>query len=220
MTTPNISFAWLGLGLCVAFMACQPAADCPCDCDELGPQPMDRTAWQQPGVVIDILGDLEEKVVADIGAGGGFFALRLARLADRVIAVEVEQSFINRLNNLADLELPNAQRGRFEARLAPYENPNLQAEEVDLVLLVNTFYVIQSEDYLRAVYPGLKPGGRIVIVDWKDRYIDLRTPNLPDRSERISIGETERMLEGAGFELVRSYDNLLDYQYVVVAEKK
>ncbi|MEM6396735.1 MAG: methyltransferase domain-containing protein [Bacteroidota bacterium] len=208
---------WLGIAL--LFLNCQEAVECPCDCDETGLELTDRTAWQQPGTVIDILGDLEEKVVADIGAGKGFFALRLARLADRVIAVEVEESFINSLNQLADLELPNAQRGRFEARLAPYENPNLKEEEVDVVLLVNTFYVIQSEEYLRQVYPSVKPGGRIVIVDWKDRFIDLRTPNLPERSDRISIGETERMLEGAGFKLVRSYDNLLDYQYVVVAER-
>lgn len=85
MITPNISWRWLGLYLSLGIFSCQAAPDCPCDCDEIGPEPIDRTAWQQPGAVIDILGNLEEKVVADIGAGEGFFALRLARLADRVI---------------------------------------------------------------------------------------------------------------------------------------
>ncbi|MEL6393970.1 MAG: hypothetical protein AAFR97_14580, partial [Bacteroidota bacterium] len=83
MITPNISWRWLGLYLSLGIFSCQAAPDCPCDCDEIGPEPIDRTAWQQPGAVIDILGNLEEKVVADIGAGEG-----LGRALARKFALE------------------------------------------------------------------------------------------------------------------------------------
>ncbi|MEM7571334.1 MAG: methyltransferase domain-containing protein [Bacteroidota bacterium] len=204
--------------LCLACV--QPAADCPCDCDTLVIETSDRTAWQKPSVVIETLGDLEEKVVADIGAGHGFFALRLAQMADRVIAIDVTEENINILAEQRDLELPVGQRGRLEPRLAPYEHPNLEAEEVDVVLFVNTFYVIQSVDYLRRVIPGMKPGARLVIVDWKDQSFEFEPPNMVPRSARIAIGETQDMLEAAGFRLVRSYDDALRFQYIVVAEKQ
>ena len=202
-----------------AYACVQPAPDCPCDCGEQLVEGSDRTAWQKPGTVIQTLGDLEEKVVADIGAGHGFFALRLARLADRVIAIDVTQENIDILASQRDLELPQGQRGRLEPRLAPYEHPNLAPEEVDAVLFVNTFYAIQSADYLRRVLPGMKPGARMVIVDWKDQSFEYEPPNIIPRSERIAIGETQDMLEEAGFRLVRSYDDALQFQYIVVAEK-
>lgn len=200
--------------------ACTNATDCPCDCDSQPPDTSDRTAWQKPGIVLEALGDIEEKVVADIGAGQGFFALRMARLADRVIAVEVTTAYVDELLRLRQLELPGSQRGRLEPRLAPYDHPNLDDEEVDIVLFVNTFYNIQSTEYLKQVFPAVKPGGRVVIVDWKDRRFNFLPPNTPNRSERIAIGEVEDMLTAAGFQLVESYDAKLEYQYIVVAEKR
>ncbi len=204
----------------IGFSCGNTPADCPCDCDERAPDSTDRTAWQKPGIVLDVLGDLEEKVIADIGAGKGFFALRMAQLADRVIAIEVTTPYVDELLRLRELELPASQRGRMEPRLAPYDHPNLDPGEVDLVLFVNTFYNIQSAAYLRNVYPGLKTGGRVVIVDWKDKFFPYLPPDTPGRSERIAVGEVEGMLEAAGFELVESFDNKLEFQYIVVAEKR
>ncbi len=177
----------------------------------------DRHVWQKPGLVIDKLGDIEEKVIADIGAGEGFFARRLAPLADRVIAVEIDQRWIDYLDTLRDTELPQHLRPRLEPRLGRPDDPMLEASEVDIVLFVNTLYLIdQPEAYLKKLRPALRANGRVVIVDWKKED----TPLGPDLVDRISLSDLAHMLEAAGFAVVSTDNTALDYQYMMTAEAK
>ena len=175
-----------------------------------------RMVWQQPGVVIDAMGDIREKVIADIGAGEGFFATRLAPYADRVIAVEITDSLINTLKTVRDLELPLNQRSRLDPRRALPDDPLLEDNEVDIILLVNTFmYIDHQVDYLKKLYPALRSDGRIVIVDWKRKD----TPQGPPKNQRMAIGRVEDLLREAGFHVVSSDDAALEFQYIVVADK-
>ncbi|PPK87410.1 methyltransferase family protein [Neolewinella xylanilytica] len=177
----------------------------------------ERHVWQKPGVVIDVLGDIEEKVIADIGAGEGFFARRLAPLADRVIAVEIDRRWIEYLDTVRKTELPQEMQVRLEPRLALPDDPMLSDREVDIVLFVNTLYLIENrEAYLHKLLPALRPSGRIVIVDWKQEDTALG----PDPVERIGLPDLGRMLNAAGFEIVSVDNKTLDYQYIVVAERK
>ena len=177
----------------------------------------ERHVWQKPGVVIDVLGDIEEKVIADIGAAEGFFARRLAPLADRVIAIEIDRRWIDYLDTLRKTELPRQLQPRLEPRLALPDDPLLADREVDIVLFVNTLYLIGNrEAYLHKLLPALRPGGRIVIVDWKQQDTALG----PDPAERIGLPELGRMLNAAGFDIVSTDNTTLDYQYIVVAERK
>ncbi|THH37915.1 class I SAM-dependent methyltransferase [Neolewinella litorea] len=177
----------------------------------------ERHVWQKPGVVIEVLGDIEEKVIADIGAGEGFFARRLAPLADRVIAIEIDQRWIDYLDTVRMTELPAALQPRLEPRLALPDDPLLAENEVDIVLFVNTLYLIENqEDYLRKLIPALRPGGRVVIVDWKKEDTALG----PDPADRIGLSALAGILETAGFEVVSTDNTTLDYQYIMVAEKK
>ncbi len=177
----------------------------------------ERHVWQKPGIVIDVLGDIEEKVIADIGAGEGFFARRLAPLADRVIAIEIDRRWIEYLDTLRETELPKQLQARLEPRLALPDDPMLTYREVDIVLFVNTLYLIENqEEYLHKLLPALRPQGRIVIVDWKKQDTSLG----PDPEERIGLPDLGRMLNAAGFEIVSVDNTALDYQYIVVAERK
>ncbi|MEL6141364.1 MAG: class I SAM-dependent methyltransferase, partial [Bacteroidota bacterium] len=153
----------------------------------------ERSIWQKPGVVFDAMGDLEEKVVADIGAGDGFFAHRLARLADRVIAVEIDDHWVKYINDtLRFTELGEEFRPRLVARLTAPDDPGLEENEVDVVLIVNTFLEIEGKEaYLKRLYPTLKEGGKIVIVDWKKK----QTGFGPEQSRRIPLFELEKMLQ-------------------------
>ncbi len=54
-----------------------------------------RAEWQKPEWVIEQLGDLTGKTVADIGAGTGYFAFRIARKAKKVIAIDIDERFLN-----------------------------------------------------------------------------------------------------------------------------
>lgn len=175
-----------------------------------------RIIWQQPGAVMDAMGDIREKVIADIGAGRGFFAERLAPIADRVIAVEIDTNKINYLDTLRDFGLQKEFRPRLETRLTTPDDPGLEQSEVDIILVVNTFMFIENKvDYLKKLYPALRANGRMVIVDYKKKDTALG----PNKADRLALGTLEDMLREAGFHLVSSDDATLEYQYIVVADK-
>lgn len=176
-----------------------------------------RMIWQQPGAVMDAMGDIREKVIADIGAGEGFFAERLAPIADRVIAVEIDEKYIRYLDTLRQFGLQKEFRPRLEPRLATANDPHLDNSEVDIILIVNTFMLIENKvSYLKKLYPALRSQGRIVIVDWKRKDTTIGPP----KQDRLALGTLEDMLQEAGFHVVSSDDATLEYQYIVVADKE
>lgn len=176
----------------------------------------DRVIWQKPDLIIDLLGDLTGKTVADIGAGTGFFALRLVPQAKKVIAIDIDQRFVNYLDSIKVLELPENLQSRLEVRLATPTDPNLRANEVDIVVIVNTFmYIGNRIEYLRTLQKGMAKGGKLIIVDFKKK----RTPIGPPSEMRLPIHEVEEALYTAGFKNVETNDTALDYQYLVIAEK-
>lgn len=179
--------------------------------------PAQREVWQQPGYVVDAMGELEEKVVADIGAGRGFLVPYVAPYCDRMIAIEIDPKLVDYLQDtLRPAILPANQQTRLEARLTTPESSGLKDEEADVILMVNTLsYIQQQQRYLTNLFPKLKEGGRIVIVDWKDQ----KTPYGPSLSQRISVPDLRKMLTEAGFKVIRADDGTLDYQYLLVAEK-
>ncbi len=173
----------------------------------------DRVFWQKPELVISKMGQLADKVVADIGAGSGYFARRLAMRARRVIAVDIDPRFIRFMDSLKMVE----QLDRFETRLAEPMDPHLEPGEVDIVLMVNTYlYLPQRVRYLENLKKSIKPGGRIFIIDFKKKKIPITYP--PARI-RIPLYQVEQELEAAGYRIVESDDTSLDYQYIVVAER-
>lgn len=179
--------------------------------------PSQREVWQQPGYVVDAMGELEEKVVADIGAGRGFLVPYVAPYCDRMIAIEIDPKLVDYLQDtLRPAILPVNQQTRLEARLTTPGESGLKDEEVDVILMVNTLSYIQGQQlYLTKLFPKLKENGRIVIVDWKDQ----KTPYGPSLSQRISVPDLRNMLTEAGFEIIRADDGTLDYQYLLVAQK-
>ena len=85
----------------------------------------DRVIWQKPEMVIKLLGNLESKVVADLGAGSGYFSFRLVDRAKKVIAIDVDPHMISWMDSIAVEKLSDYQRQKFETRLADYDNSRL-----------------------------------------------------------------------------------------------
>jgi len=176
----------------------------------------DRVIWQKPDMVLNLLGGLEGKAVADIGAGTGFFTLRMAQKARKVIAIDIDPRFINYLDSIKTLELPEKFQSRIETRLGKPDNPQLKTGEVDLVVIVNTFMYIRDQvAYLKILRNALTPGGKILIVDFKKK----RTPVGPPNNIRVPIHVVEEALYEAGYKNVLANDTALDYQYILVAER-
>ena len=172
--------------------------------------------WQKPEVVIDLLGNLEGKTVADIGAGTGFFALRMAPAAKKVIAIDIDPRFTSYLDSLKSFELPEEIQDRLETRLALPDDPKLAPGEADVVIIVNTFMYIKDQvAYLENLKRGISEGGMLLIIDFKKK----RTPLGPPSQIRVPLFEVEEKLIRAGYRDVATNDTALDYQYIVTARR-
>ena len=174
----------------------------------------DRFAWQKPSVVLGVLGDISESTIADIGSGTGFFVPYLVERANQVIAIDIDDFYLDSLRRLRATLAPDL-RPKMEVRVAQVDDPNLRPGEADVIMMVNTFmWIEQKKTYLEKLRTVLRPGGRLLIVDFKKK----RTEVGPDKNLRLPLFELEDLLDSAGFRSIRSYDGILDYQYIVVAQ--
>lgn len=173
-----------------------------------------RTIWQKPDLVMRKMGDISQKVIADIGSGTGYFAFRLAVRARKVIAIDIDQEVLDTLQRYIP-KLPEPFRKHIETRLAKTDNPMLRPGEADIVIIINTIaYIPNLQSYLTTLRKGMKRGAEIMIVDYKMKRLPI---SAPPRSERIYLDVLEDTLEKAGFKLTQSDDTSLDYQYILKA---
>jgi SAM-dependent methyltransferase len=173
----------------------------------------DRDAWQLPDQVIAAMGDLEGLTVADLGAGSGYFSFRLLPLAGKVIALEIDPRFIAYLEDRKG-QWPDSLARRLEVRLASMDDPHLNAGEVDVVLVVNTYmYLRERIAYLRNLRTRLRPGGRLLIVDYQRKPLKMGPP----LEIRVAAHTVSEELQQAGFTGITVDSQSLPYQYMVSA---
>ncbi|MEM8890642.1 MAG: class I SAM-dependent methyltransferase [Bacteroidota bacterium] len=173
----------------------------------------ERNAYQKPDEVLKFLGDLSGKKIIDIGAGSGYFSVRLAELGAKVIAADVDdefQAYIKKRiedNGLEELGI--------ELRKIPYDSPSLEKGEVDMVLIVNTYHHIEDRlPYFKQVLEGIAEGGELVIIDFFKRD----TPVGPPLNHKIAKDVVVKELKEAGFTEIEENTELLEYQYILRAK--
>jgi cyclopropane fatty-acyl-phospholipid synthase-like methyltransferase len=160
-----------------------------------------RDAWQMPDRVIDALGVKAGESVADIGAGTGYFTIRLAKLpaGPKVYAVDIEPSMLAHVQKRA----AHDQLTNVSTVLAGADRTNLP-EPVDLVLIVDTYHHIPNRPaYFAALKDRMKPGARLAIVDFRKD-----APEGPPKEYRFTPEQISSELETAGFRLQASHDFL------------
>lgn len=178
------------------------------------PEDEQRTEWQNPELVIQRLGNLENKVVADLGAGSGYFAFKLSQLAEKVIALDIDPRALDYIEG--QMDIVGDWSKNIETRLTPPDVPNLVDDEVDVVLIVNTFaFIPDRTDYLPRVLKGMRKGGKVAIVDFKTGSI----PVGPSDNLKMAPVEVARELRKAGFKRINRDEESLLYQYIITAEK-
>lgn len=175
----------------------------------------ERLAWQRPDTVLSFLeqyaGGITGKRIADIGSGTGFFSFRLAEYADKVIAVDIDQRFLDYIVQQRDYMSENAQN-RVMTRLAAEDDPKLEDDEVDLVLIVNTYHHINDRvEYLRKLRNKTE---RVVIIDFNKEEL----PVGPPVDMKLDASQVLDEMEEAGFGRARIDPSLLPYQYVVIGQ--
>jgi cyclopropane fatty-acyl-phospholipid synthase-like methyltransferase len=172
----------------------------------------ERDAWQKPHAVIQALALEPGAVVADLGAGTGYFSARLARMLPRgtVYAVDLEPDMVKYLAARAEREgLKN-----MKAIAAAPDDPRLPAR-VDLVLLVDTYHHVEDRSrYFRRLAASLEPGGRVAVIDFR-----LDSPTGPPKSARIAPQQVKAELAAAGYAL-REEHAFLPYQYFLVFSRR
>jgi len=175
----------------------------------------DRVIWQKPDLVIKQLGDVEGKVVADLGAGTGYFSRRIAYKGAKVIAIDIDPKAIQWMEEQKS-RFPAELQDRLVIRLAEPNDPKLKANEVDIVLMVNTYSYIQNRvAYFTKLKEAIQPGGHIVIIDFKKK----ETPFGPSLDERVDVKKVEEELVSAGYTILVKDETSLDYQYIIKAQK-
>ncbi len=171
-----------------------------------------RDAWQQPDRVIQALALAPAMVVADIGAGTGYFAVRLARAVPngQVIATDIEPDMVRYLTERARREgLAN-----LRAVVTPPGSPELAKASVDRVLVVDVWHHLGDRAaYARQLAEALRPGGLIAVVDFK-----LDAKMGPPRQHRLAPAAIIEDLRAAGLKAEVSSVELQE-QYVVVGRR-
>ena len=178
----------------------------------IDPDP-DRGSWQNPDLVIQKLGTLSDKVVADIGSGTGYFAIPISRYAESVIAIDIEQRYLDYIEE-RKLELPIEQADKIETRLTVENEPNLHAAEVNAVLMVNVYYYLNNKtNYMQIVKQALRKNGILVLVDFKLGDMPVGPVN-----DKLASDEVVSVLRSAGFNEIIVDEQSLRYQYIITAK--
>ena len=171
----------------------------------------DRDAWQRPDMIMDALRISDGSIVADLGAGGGWFTIRLARRVGpngRVYAEDIQPQMIEAIARRVARE---GLEDRVETLLGTANDPKLTVP-VDAVLIVETYHEMEQPTVLLGkVALALKPQGRLGIVEYKS---DGGGPG-PPMAERVEPERVIRSAEAAGLRLC-SRETFLRYQYMLV----
>lgn len=168
----------------------------------------ERDKWQKPDQIIAALGLKPTDRVADIGAGTGYLAVRLARhlAAGTVYAVDIEREMVRHLaerakaNGIANLR----------AVTATATSANLP-EKVDVAVLLNVYHHISGRpDYFKRLQSSMKPGGRVAIIEYR-----LDSPVGAPKHFRLAPSQIEAEMNAAGYRLAGSHD-FLPYQNFLI----
>jgi arsenite methyltransferase len=167
-----------------------------------------RDAWQKPHEVVMALGLKPTDVVADIGAGTGYFARRFANHASKVYAVDIDKELLAIIQKNAP---PN-----LTAVLAAPDDPRLPEQSVDLIFFCDVLHHIANRAaYYPKIVKALKPGGRVVVVDFYKKDLPVGPPPSMKLSDEEGITE----LRNAGFTLTKRL-GILPHQYYLFFEKR
>ena len=174
----------------------------------------ERELEEMPETALDKIGIKTGMTVADVGAGSGYFTVRLAKrvgTGGKVYAVDVQPEMIAMVRDrAAKLKLSNV-----EPVLGAESDPKLPKNSLDLVLLVDVYHELsQPQRMLRRLREALKNDGRLVILEYRKE-----DPHIPIRSEhKMSIDEARSEVEAEGYKLERVLKDL-PRQHILVFRK-
>ena len=173
----------------------------------------DRARQERPDLLVDALELAPDAVVADLGAGTGYFTFRLAPLVPtgKVIAVDIQREMLQIVEGRAEVEGAT----NVEVVLGSITDPGLAPESVVLTLIVDAYHVFSPpREMLGAIRRATRPGGQLVLVEYRGEDPTIPIKRLHTMTEAQAIAEAE----AAGWAFVENRD-VLPQQHLLVFEK-
>lgn len=175
----------------------------------------EREIEEMPEAALDSIGLQKGMTVADVGAGVGYFTLRIARRVGsegKVYATDVQPEMLTMLKErAAKVNLTN-----IETVLGTERDPKLPRGLMDIVLMVDVYHELsQPEKMLRGIRAALKPNGRLVLIEYRKE--DPRVPIRPEH--KMSVQEAKAEVEAEGFVLERTAEDL-PRQHILIFKKQ
>ena len=154
-----------------------------------------------------------KSVVADIGAGSGYYTFRISPLVSegKVYAVDIQEEAVDYIRKRSEeLEVENV----FAVK-GTEKSPNLPEGEVDLVIMVDVYHELSyPQEMLSAIYKSLKPDGKILLLEYKGE-----DPSIPIKPlHKMTEKQAEKELKANGFELMKN-GKFLPIQHYLIFEK-
>jgi SAM-dependent methyltransferase len=174
----------------------------------------ERELEVEPDKALDALGSLAGLTIADVGAGSGYFTVRLATRAGasgRVYANDLQPEMLKMLaGRLTREHIRNVTLVQ-----GAVDNPKLPASAIDLALVVDVYHEFSEPQHmLRGIRAALKPGGRLVLLEYRKE-----DPAVPIRFEhKMSVAEARMEVEAEGFTLAK-VDDRLPRQHILIFSK-
>ena len=172
-----------------------------------------RDEFQKPDEVIAALAFKPGEKVADIGAGSGYFTIRIAKTVGSeglVWAIDIRQEMLDYIGERVRTE--NLRNVRL--MLVDADDPQLSRGKVDTILLVDTWHYIRDPKYAKKLRDGLAPGGRVVVIDYIPKPWAER-PWGPPEQQHTPIEEIDGHFAEAGLKQIASYDFLPEQYFLV-----
>ena len=152
-------------------------------------------------------------VVADIGAGSGYFSFRIARLVPegKVLAVDIQQEMLD------IVEATKAKEGvtNIEGVKGEIDNPNLPMNSIDAVIMVDAYHEFSHPfEMINGIYNALRPGGRIFLLEYRGE--DASVPIRP--LHKMTQEQVIKEMGVFGLEWTETLD-FLPWQHMMVFTK-
>ena len=173
-----------------------------------------REAEEQPTKLVNELELKPTDVVADIGAGTGFFSFRIAKKipSGKVLAVDIQPEmldmieFLKKENNITNVE----------PILGTIKNPNLPPNSVDLALMVDAYHEFSyPNEMMQGIVKGLKQSGKVVLVEYRKENPFILIKGL----HKMSQQQARKEMQAVGLQWLGT-KSFLPTQHVMVFEKK
>jgi ubiquinone/menaquinone biosynthesis C-methylase UbiE len=174
----------------------------------------EREAEEHPGVALDEIGIAKGSTVADIGAGSGFYSIRLAERVGpngKVYANDIQPGMLQLLRkNIAGKGLKNV-----IPILGTESDPKIPANSIDTALLVDVYHEFSHpQEMIRKLRQSLKPEGRLVLLEYR-----AEDPGVAIKPEhKMTVEQVTAELQPEGFKLIKRSEKL-PWQHILIFGK-